>query len=29
MLLHSQQAPLKEGFHIEYNLDDMAYQKWS
>ena len=27
MLFHTQQAPLKEGFHIKYNIDDMAYQK--
>ena len=29
MLLHTQHAPLKEGFHIKYNTDDMTYQKWS
>ena len=29
MLLYIQQAPLKEGFHIKYNTDDMTYQKWS
>ena len=29
MLLHTQQAAFKEGFHIEYNTDDMTYQKWS
>ena len=27
MLLHTQQVPLKEGFHINYNTDDMTYQK--
>ena len=25
MLLHTQQAAFKEGFHIEYNTDDMTY----
>ena len=29
MLLHTQQAAFKEGFHIIYNTDDMTYQKWS
>ena len=29
MLLHTQQAAFKEGFHIKYNTDDMTYQKWS
>ena len=29
MLLHTQQAPLEEGFHIKYTTDEMAYQKWS
>ena len=29
MLLHTQQAPLKEGFHIIYNTDDMTHQKLS
>ena len=29
MLLHTQQAPLKESFHIKYNTDGMTYQKWS
>ena len=29
MLLHTQQAPLKDGFLMKYNTDDMTYQKWS
>ena len=29
MLLHTQQAPLKEDFHIKYNSDDVPYQKLS
>ena len=29
MLLHTQQAPLQEGFRIKYNIGDMNYQKWS
>ena len=28
MLLHTQQAPLKDGFHIKYNINDMTYHKW-
>ena len=27
MLLHTQL--LKDGSHIDYNTDDMTYQKWS
>ena len=29
MLLYAQRAPLKEGFHIKHNTDDMTYQKLS
>ena len=29
MLLHTQQTLLKEGFHINYNPDDMTYQELS
>ena len=29
MLLHTKQAPLKEGLHITYNADDTTCQKWS
>ena len=28
MLLHTQQAPLKEGLHIKYNTDNMTHKKW-
>ena len=27
MLLHTQEAPLKEGFHNICNIDNMTYQK--
>ena len=27
MLLHTEEAPLKENFHNKYNTDNMTYQE--